>query len=319
MVRGLAKQVYSMKAYSMKAKPLRLLTAVITLLFGALISSPAHAADMKRMLRFAPQDSQAIVGADIDRLRAWKHFGTLIDSAIRETGGQSALRKAELALDINIRKDVRGFVVAFGPTFAQDDDQFVIMMQAPVNEQSTVAFIKQEGAKVTRQQGLGGHFYDIDGDAGLAFRGDIVILGGAKTFRKAMTGGGGALPRLRSRVDSGELFVAARVPTELQQKLAREMPELGDLKNVVASLSVNGGQRLVFDSTFDFSNAHSPRMLADEFNKQLRQLSGEQFIRDLGLAKFLSRPDIKAVGNELRIEMRLRGRDLDQIFKALRP
>lgn len=303
----------------MKAKPLRLLAAVITLLFVALVSSSAQAADMKRLLRFAPADSKAIVGADIDKLRTWKHFGPLVDGALRESGGQAGLQQIEQALGIDVRKDVHGLVVALGANFDQDDDQFVIVVQAPLDEQKTVDVIKKEGGQITRKQGFGGHFYDIDGDAGLAFRGDIIILGGKDTFNKAMASRGGALPRLRSRVDGGDLFIAARVPTKVQQNLAGEVPQFADLKTIVASISLNGGQRLVLDGSLGFSNTVAPRTLASELTKQLKELSRERFIRDLGVAKFLSRPEIAASGRNLNVKMTLRASELDQLFKALRP
>jgi len=291
----------------------------MTLLFATLLSTAGSAADVQGALKFVPADSMAVAGIDLDALRKTPWVNKMFMRALQQAGRQE-LQELESAAGIKVDRDIHSLVMAFDKSFPNDDDQFVMILEAKLDETGVVAFIRKEGDQLKREQGLGGHFYVVDnGKAGLAFRGKYTIIGGLPMFKRALLGappGANDLAKLRHRVDRRHAFLAAKIPQDVQQQLGQEMPEMGDVRHAVASLNVVGPQ-LRFDVDAGFSNPKSPSKIAALLNQQLKKAAEERMAKELGLREVMLRTQIRSVGHALKINLTVNKQTLEALAAKL--
>src|SRR5690606_4788561 len=130
---------------SMLPKPLRLLPILAALLALPLWASVAHAADVKGALVYVPQDAVGVMTVDVDGVRATPLFKKLVTQLI-DSNPKARKNLAELKQKTGFDpiEHVHSLVLAAGPDFPADDDDFVIIAEAKLDEARLVAFMQKE-------------------------------------------------------------------------------------------------------------------------------------------------------------------------------
>jgi len=297
----------------------RWLVALVATLVIPSIASQAEAANLAAAMRYVPADAMGMGTLDVSKLQRLPLYKKLQQRFYAEEPDAKkevdALRKAT---GFDPFRDVRGLVVAVGPDFEKDDDQFVVIAEARVSEPRMVAYIKKKGGELKVHNDRLGRWYELaGGEAGLAFRGPHVILGGMKTFKAAMAKKGppAKLKQLISPYLVKDLGFAAVIPASVKRDARREMSELGDIETVRGGGSLQNGLDLELLAGFD--KATSASTLANLANQFLDRARQSPEAAQTGLGKFANKLQLIAIGKEIKASIKLTRTELDELVKLI--
>jgi hypothetical protein len=172
----------------MLPKSLRLFPILAVLLALPLWASVAHAADVKGALVYVPQDAVGVMTVDVDGVRTTPIFKKLVTKLIdANPKARKNLEELKQKTGFDPLEHVHSVVLAAGPAFPGDDDDFLIIAEAKLDEAKLVAFMQKEGAKLTVKNDALGKWYAFDGGKGaMAFRGKHLVVGGTAIFKRAL-------------------------------------------------------------------------------------------------------------------------------------
>lgn len=298
---------------------------LLSLLLWCLPLDAARAGDVRSALSYVPSDSLAVVAADIDQLRASPLFRPLFDRIVRETGAAQELAEIQKAAGIDLRRDVRSLVVAFPPEFVKDDDELILIVEAPIAQQRMLAYLRKEGVKVQRKHGPGGAYWVVGrGEPSLAFRGRYLILGGRKALPQSLEAArgrsvlhAGALSaRLRKMGTRHGAFALVELPPKISKKLSKGLPGGGRVDAVQVTLDARGGLKLAAAATT--SSPKTAQQLLSLAKPTVAQLGSMKEARQLGLDQLLSKLRWSVRGPDLAADMSLSAAEVQTLVKALR-
>jgi hypothetical protein len=301
----------------------RLIALVLTAAFVVLfpVQAMAAKADVAGALAYVPKDAISVVTADLEAVKQSKLFAFGKAAFLSEE--KSAKKKiAELkkATGFDVWRDVHAAVVTFGPEFAKDDDQFAIIAHTTISEKKVVAFAKKKGGKLELKQGPSGPFYLLGKrkEGAIAFRGNIVILAGAKFMPKVLKkqGMGAKLKGLISKYKSRNIAAAVNVTPALAKQLKREDKALGEVTSAAAGLDIRSGAAL--NAEAKFKNAKTPKKIANMANQGLAELKADKSVKKMGIGSMLHKVKLSAVGPTLKGSIKLSQSDLNKLEKLLK-
>lgn len=283
----------------------RTFPAVVVAVVLLLIPVRGWAFDVGGALAYVPSDSMAVVGADLDRVRTSPLFAQLYQSWLAESGMQSKVAEIRAQTGLDLRRDLHGVVAAFPRTFPQDDDEFVIVVEADVDEARVVAYAKQQGAEIERKSSPLGPYYALDGgDGAMAFRGKLVIIGGKKTFQRALAAKRGRSASTQGRlaarlgtVSQHHLFAVADLPPEVRKESSSMLPGQGEIRAVAATLDVSGGLQLHAKATTDA--AQTARQIVGLLQAFIDEAKSDRTMKKQGLDGYLSLVSLHAAGADI--------------------
>lgn len=303
----------------MTKRSLRLVLAAAVCLLIPLWAATAAAADIKGALQYVPNDAFAVAGVNGDQLRKSPIYQKAVQIALKEPGAKKDLARLRKATGIDVLKDIRSVVVAFDPKVVRDDDQFLAVIEVPVNQAKVLAFMQQEGAKYATKVGPSGKYYLLGRkqDGAMAFRGKYVIIGSKDVFDKAMrkTGPGFKLSTKLRKVSGKPLFAAGEVPPKLKKKLTREDKNLGQLQSFAAGADLAAG--LTLDAFATFATAAAANKLQQMANMGLKEARNQPEVKQLGLASVLNGISITGAGRNLNGKLRISSKDLNQLIDTV--
>ena len=271
----------------------------------------AWAGDVEGALAYVPSDSIAVVGADVDKVRASPLFAPLYEEFLNESGARKKLAEIATHTGVNVRRDIHAIVAAFPPTFPQDDDEFVIIVEAKVNEARLVAFAKKEGAKIQRKDSPAGPYYALDGgDGAMAFRSNYVIIGGRNTFQKALRAAQGRSAKTHGKlaarlalVGNQAAFGVADVPPKLRQESKGVLPGGGEVRALVATIDVSQGVKINARATTNSPKTAS--QIASMAQAFIDESGRDPSLKKQGLDGYLSLLKVQAAGADLEAKLSL--------------
>lgn len=293
--------------------------------FAAMLIIPsfggrAEAANLSAALTYVPADAMAVGTVDVSKLQRLPLYKKLQQRFYaEEPEAKKEVDELRQATGFDPFRDIRGLVVALGPDFEQDDDQFVVIAEAKVNEQRMIAYMKKKGATPQlRNDAQIGRWYEIaGGDAALAFRGPHVIFGGVKTFKAAMAKKG-ASPKIKALLSPylvKDLGFAALVPSKMKKDARREMAELGDIETVRGGGSLQNG--LDLELLAGFNSATSASRLATIANQFLDRARQSPEISSTGLGKYANKLQLNAIGKDIKASIKLTRTEVDELVKLV--
>ena len=298
----------------------RVLMVTLLLLSPLGAVAGASAADIKGALEYVPRDSFSVTVADIDKVKKSPLFAKARGLLFQEEPkAKKNLAKLKAATGFDPFRDVRSVVVAFGEDFVKDDDQFVIIFEATVNERRFLDFIAKEGGKFKKKTGPHGSYYVLGrkGDGRAAFRGKFLIMGGEKSFKKAMQKQG-MNPRLRAELDkfSGhDVASVMKANAAVRKDMGREIKGLAELDSVAAGLNLHNGIGLT--AVAQFLSAKPAQQLAKMANMGLDELKADKQIKKMGLTAMIAKIKVAAIGKKLKGSLKLSATDVNKLTKLI--
>ncbi len=301
----------------MHRHPLRFLLVIAVLLLLPSWARQAHATGAA--LQFVPSDSMAVVGIDFDKLRTTAVQKTVEQALRKDKDAIKNIEELRKETGFDVFKDIHGLTVVLPEEVLKDDNQFVMILEANINEAKMVKFIeKKDGKALPKKSGANGDFYELDGGrAGLAFRGKFVIIGGMATFEKAIGKNDPAqvFPTLRASVEKEMLWIAGSTTVVSRQKLGKQDANAGKLESFAAGLSIPSGAKM--KASAHFSDAAAADTLAKLMTKGLAELGNDSTMQQMGLAELASRVTVSANGSDLSISVDLTKGQIEKIAKSI--
>ncbi|MBW2524174.1 MAG: hypothetical protein JRI23_08360 [Deltaproteobacteria bacterium] len=289
-----------------------------------LIPLRAWAGDVQGALAYVPSDSIAVVGADVDKVRSSPLYASTFETFLKESGAKKKVAELAARTGLDVRRHIHAVVAAFPPTFPQDDDEFVIIAEAKVNEARLVAFAKKEGAEIQRRDSPLGPYYALDGgDGALAFRGKFVILGGQKTFQKALRAARGQSAKTHGKlaprlglVSQHDVFGVADLPPKVRQEARGVLPGGGEVRAVSATIDVQKGVQVHAKATTD--SAKTASQIAAMVQAFLDESGKDPELKKQGLDGYLSLLSVQAAGADLEASLVLTNTQLQRLIGMLK-
>jgi hypothetical protein len=270
-------------------------------------------------LQYVPPDAMAVVGVDFDKLRPTAVQKTLEAALKKDKEATKKIGELKAETGFDVFKDVHGLTVVLPEEVLKDDDQFVLVLDAKIDEARMVKFMEKKNGPLPKQQGANGAYYEIDGGkAGLAFRGKYMIVGGMATFQKVLGGTtdpATVFPTLRTKVEKEMLWVVGSVTAAAQKKLSQADANAGKLQSFAAGISVPDGAKL--RATAQFSDAAAADTLAKLMNKGLGELANDNGLKQMGLTDLVSKVTVSAQGTELSLLADLTKAQVERVTKAI--
>lgn len=298
---------------------------VLLLLTSALllVAPRARAAkpDIAGALAYVPSDSFAVVTADLEKVKRSTLFAMVKQAFLaEEKEAKRGLDKLKKSTGFDLWRDAHAVVVAFGKDFTKDDDQFAAIIQAEMDEARVVDFVKKEGDEIEKTQSAQGPYYLLGRrkEGALAFRGQYVILAGAKMMPDVLKrqGLGLKVKQLLAPHKSRGVAFAVDVTPAIAKELARKDKTFADAKSFAGGLDLTSGADLRIEA--GFSNAQAPRKLAQVANQGLAEARSDKQAQKMGLDQFLSKIQVRAFGTKLRADAKLSNGDLKKLDQILR-
>ena len=304
----------------MKKTPLPRILAAALLLFIPLLSLSAAAADVQGAMSYVPNDSFAVLSLDVDAIKTTQVVTQLTNMVFsNEPEAKKKIDQLKKEAGLDIFRDIHAVVLGFGSKFVQDDDQFVLVAEATVDEARLVSFITKEGGKIQSANGPSGKYYELGRkrDGRMAFRGKFVILCGDKVFDDVMkkTGPKPSLTTLWKKNASRNVALAAEVIPELRKDLERKDKSFGQLQTISAGLNVTDGVDLM--GLARFATSKPAQTLAQMVNQELGGVKNDKEVQKMGLAKILNGIRIASAGRDLTASVKVTGADLNRLLGLL--
>jgi hypothetical protein len=289
-----------------------------------LIPLRAWAGDVQGALAYVPTDSIAVVGADVDKVRASPLFAPLYQEFLKESGARKKLTEIATHTGVNIQRDIHGIVAAFPPTFPQDDDEFVIIVEAKVNEARLIAYAKKEGAEIQRKDSPAGPYYALDGgDGAMAFRGNFVIIGGQKTFQKALRAAKGRSAKTHGKlaarlalVSNHDVFGVADLPQKLRQESKGVLPGGGEVRAAMATIDLRRG--VLVNAKTTTNSAKTASQIADMAQAFIDESRRDPSLKKQGLDGYLSLLKVQASGADIEAKLSLTNSQVRRLVGLLK-
>ncbi len=292
------------------------------LLIAVVLLVPSWAATARASgaaLQYVPSDAMAVLAADFDKLRATAVQKTVEAAVKKDRQASKNITELKTETGLDVFKDVHALTVVLPEEVLKDDDQFVLVLDAKVDEARMVKFMEKKNGPLPKKQGASGAYYELDGGkAGLAFRGKYMIVGGMAMFQKVLAGGNdpaNVFPTLRPKVEKEMLWVAATLSAAAQAKLGQADANAGKLESIAAGISVPDGAKL--KASAHFSDATAADTLAKLMNKGLGELANDQGLKQMGLTDLVSKVTVSAQGADLSLLAELTKAQVERVTKAI--
>lgn len=301
-------------------RPLRLLTFLLTLLVLPLAGVRlAQAADTKAALAYVPADAVGVMTIDVDGLRTTPYFQKVVAKLVdADPHVRKKLGELKQHTGFDLIQHVHGVVLAAGPAFPGDDDDFVLIAEAKIDEARLIAFMQKEGAKLAVKNDASGKHYAFDnGKGAIAFRGKHVIVGGTAIFKRALEKKGPS-PKLAAALTphlSKHVAFVFQPNAATRAELRKEMPDFEQLELLSGGALLKNGFTL--NAVATFTTAAPPAKIAKEANEGLAQVRQDKQAKQMGLDTLISRVKVSAVRTDLRVDVSLTQADLDKLEKLL--
>ncbi|MCA9623670.1 MAG: hypothetical protein KC731_31830 [Myxococcales bacterium] len=298
-----------------------LFIALAALLF---VSSTASASpgDVSDALAHVPSDSFAVLTADLDSVKTTAIFDKIKQTFLKEEkDAKKELAELKKATGFDPWRDVHAAVLAFPPEFLKNDDNFVAVIRADVDEAKVLAYMKSKGGKVEQKQSKSGGNYYLLGDrkkGAMAFRGKLVFVAGAQVIERALASRTAPAPlrRVLGKFEKSDIGLAIRAIPELTKKLKKEDPMLADAKDLAAGLDLAAGG-LALEAVASFSNTSTPKKIADLANDGLKKGQADKSVKEMGFDTLLGKIKVEARGTKLEGNASLTKSEVDRVMKTL--
>lgn len=282
-------------------------------LLALLIPTPAWAGDVSGALAFVPSDAFAVLGGHVERVRRSPHYHRLLTALL--DGEETKIEELKKQTGFDLRHDVRAALVALRPKAGGRGEHSVVIAEASIDENKLVAFLRRQGKKVEAQKGPGGTLYRTGSNDALAVRGGFVITGDEPAVRAALAKRGPSpeLAQLLKSVQQRDVFFAARPTAEQRRQLAREKPELAEMRSLRGGADV--GTSLRADAVLEVASPEAARRLHRQAQAALAVIRMTPEARDFG--DILNGLTLEASGREVRARLQLSQAQLKRLLDLL--
>ena len=248
---------------------------------AALMSVPVAAQAGDAEMSLVPQGSAMVLHVNMERLRSSSFYKTIIAGLLNSPPIKMQIDMAKKQAGFDPINDLKSLTVV-APAKMGSGEEPLVILDGKVDAK-VIAEKAGKSAQVTPVKGR-------------------VLIGKANSIAAAQKGGGAAgLKALLGQTNQkADLWFVAQLPPELQQQMAQGNPMAKGLKTMRGSLDFSKGLNLKV--AFDTPMA---KQAADEAAKAIAQALKEPMMTQMGLAPMLQKLQVKAVGNDLKVDLDL--------------
>jgi len=147
-----------------------------------LLSTPAFAGDVEGALKYVPANFTTVVAVDFDAVRKSPFF----DMATAMLDKNKGAKSIEHELGLDAKKDLKTFVLAGPEAFMHHEEQFVVIIDAKIDGDKLIAYVKSQSGSVTEKKVGAASVYVVDKEGAFAVDGKFVIAGYAPLVEQAL-------------------------------------------------------------------------------------------------------------------------------------
>jgi|GEM_PF-2780546 len=302
----------------MTMRHLSRLGLALVLTLGVLASAPALAGNIDGALKYVPADFTTVVVVDVAALQR-SAFGAMVKGMVDNNPGAKAMEK-EVGFDAT--KDLTTFVVAGPDAMMSHDEQMIVVIEAKIDAEKLVGFIKSQGEGVTEKKVNGVTMFMVDKDGAFAIDGGFIIGGYAPLVEKALAAKSG------KNVTSGPLktvikqfkgskgaFAAISAGKKVREVLGGDLPAFGQLETAGFGLDASKGAGVKIIG--NFATARDAAQVAEGLQQMMKDAAGDPDIKEMGLAPVIGGVSVKADGKALEIGVKMTDAQIQQLMGAV--
>ena len=293
-------------AFSRKALMALICVAFVLPFFA----TTAMADDGSAALKYVPKDSMFVLSIDMEGLQGTEVFKQMMTMAMQEKEVKEGIEQLKEATGFDYTKDLHSIVIA-APSDVNTSEDFVIIMKGKFDEKKFINFAKEENGKLVEKEHAKMTWYEIDKEGGLAFDGDIAVIGSTKYLKAALDTKsaknvkdakvlGGYIKKVNTKHN---IWAALTIPADIRKEMAAADPNAEKIEGGYASLDFGSGLKL--DLTMITDSKDTAKALADEANKGLKAAASDPSIAQMGLDAMIAKITVAASGEKVAINIDL--------------
>ena len=250
---------------------------------AAVMSVPVAAQAGDAEMSLVPQGSAMVLHVNMERLRSSSFYKTIILGLLNSPAMKMQIDMAKKQAGFDPINDLKSLTIVAPANMGAGAEPLVIL-DGKIDAKA-IAEKAGKSAQVTPAKGR-------------------VLIGKADSIAAAQKGGGAAgLKGLLSKTNQkADVWFVANLPPELQAQMAQGNPMAKGLKTMRGSLDFGKGLNLKVSMDTPMAKKAS-----EEAAKAMAQALKEPMMTQMGLAPMLQKLQVKAVGNELNVDL-----DLDE-------
>lgn len=248
---------------------------------AAMMSVPVAAQAGDAEMSLVPQGSAMVLHVNMERLRSSSFYKTILSGLINSPAIKGQIEMAKKQAGFDPINDLKSLTIVAPAKMGAGEEPLVIL-DGNIDAKK-IAEKAGKSAQVTPAKGR-------------------VLIGKANSISAAQKGGGAAgLKALLSKTNQkADVWFVANLPPELQKQMAQGNPMAKGLKSMRGSLDFGKGLNLKV--ALDTPMA---KKAADEAGKAMAQALKEPMMTQMGIAPMLQKLQVKAVGNQLNVDLDL--------------
>lgn len=248
---------------------------------AALVSVPVAAQASDAEMSLVPQGSVMVLHVNMERLRSSTFYKTIIVGLLNTPAIKMQIDMAKGQAGFDPINDLKSLTIV-APADMGSGGEPLVILDGKIDAKM-IAEKAGESAKVMPAKGR-------------------VLIGKANSIAAAQKGGGAtALKALLGQTNQkADLWFVANLPPAMQKQMAQGNPMAKGLKTMRGSLDFSKGLNLKV--ALDTPMA---KKAAQEATKAMAQALKEPMMTQMGIAPMLQKLQVKAVGNELKVDLDL--------------
>jgi hypothetical protein len=282
-----------------------------------LLSTPAFAGDVEGALKYVPANFTTVVAVDFDAVRKSPFF----DMATAMLDKNKGAKSIEHELGLDAKKDLKTFVLAGPEAFMHHEEQFVVIIDAKIDGDKLIAYVKSQSGSVTEKKVGAASVYVVDKEGAFAVDGKFVIAGYAPLVEQALAAkagksvGSGPLASLvkRFKGSKGGFAISGGGP-KVRSMMSADMPEFDKLQSAGAGLDLSSGATLTLVG--NFADAGAASTISDGIGSALQDASTDPDLKEMGLASMVAKIKTTAKGKAVEIGFKLDAAEAKQLIET---
>lgn len=281
------------------------------------LSTPALAGDVEGALKYVPAGFTTVVAVDFDAIRKSPFFD-MATAMLDQNSGAKAMEK-EIGFDA--KKDLKTFILAGPEAFMHHEEQFVVIIDAKIDGDKLIAFVKSQGESVTEKPVGTATMYQVDKEGAFAIDGKFVIAGYAPLVEQALAAkggksiGSGPLASLVKRFKGSKgAFAISGAGPKVRSMMSGDMPEFDKLQSAGVGLDLSAGAALTLIG--NFADAGAASTIAEGIGGALRDAGSDPDLKEMGLASMVGKIKAAAKGKAVEIGFKLDAAEAKQLVET---
>jgi hypothetical protein len=314
-----------MKVLASFARRSSVLSLLAVLALGALAAPRASARSFDGALNWIPTEVSMLVAVDLEGARATAFFKDLQKEIIDLTGYGRDIAQMKREAGLDVMSSVKSVLYAGPDDVIRKAKQSLVVLEGSFDQAKIREYYeKKSNLPLVEKTSPVGPYFEIGGDACVAFNGDYAVFGSKALFEKALAARaaneGGKKAKVASLVGrfkgSRHGFGVIAGSAQLQKFLGKDFAAVQDVRGAALGLDFSSGFGLRIVGLF--ADAGKASSVAQSVRTELAELLADPELKELGIDGALSQVAATSSGSEVKIELALDASGASSFAKSLK-